>query len=101
MSAMGVQLPQLTAAATERWLDSDGAENGWYETDAQTAQLYANAGRPAITSMGDDSHLQVIVPERSGVFDPAVGVAISQAGSHNYEYKHQVAMPQLRYWVHE
>ncbi|MDR0818183.1 MAG: hypothetical protein LBN43_01255 [Oscillospiraceae bacterium] len=101
MSALGVELPRLGAIATEEWLASQGVANGWYETDAKTAQMYANAGRPAITSMGSDGHLQVIVPEQNGAYDPSKGVAISQAGSQNHAYTHQTKMDKLRYWVHE
>jgi hypothetical protein len=101
MSALGAEFPHLGAVSTEKWLSEQGVANGWYETDARTAQMYANAGRPAITSMGSDGHLQVIVPEQDGAYDFSRGVAISQAGSKNYAYTHQVHFDKLRYWVHE
>jgi len=101
MAALGTPLPNLLAANTDTWLrSSDGYAAGWRETDAATAQRFANAGCPAVTTMGSEGHLQVVVPERDGAYNPARGVAVSQAGSHNYEYTHQVEIPQLKYFVH-
>ncbi|MDR2531126.1 MAG: hypothetical protein LBC65_06265 [Oscillospiraceae bacterium] len=102
MHALGVELPQLKAAAMEKWLESDaGRIAGWREVDAATAQAYANSGRPAMTSMGGNSHVQVVVPERDGEFNAVRGVAISQAGAVTHDYTHQVRIPSLRYWVHD
>jgi hypothetical protein len=103
MNAMGVALPHMLAAQLDTWLGStEGFEAGWRETDAQTAQMYANAGRPAMTAFGEKGHVQVIVPERGAAgFDASRGVAVSQAGAQNHSYTHQSALDYIRYFVHE
>jgi hypothetical protein len=103
MNAMGTPLPHLLAAQLDTWLGSaEGLAAGWHETDAQTAQMYANAGRPAMTTFGDKGHVQVIVPERGATgFDASRGVAISQAGAQNHAYTHQTDLDYIRYFVHE
>ncbi|MCL2078499.1 MAG: hypothetical protein FWH17_01505 [Oscillospiraceae bacterium] len=108
--AMGAELPYYTepstgapryypdtkgancngAIAMDNWLHKYGAEYGWQEVDAKTAQMLANQGHPVVTSAGDMGHVQVVVPSKDGNFDPIRGVTVAQAGSTrsigNYKY---------------
>jgi hypothetical protein len=95
------------AVAMERWLETAGARYGWREADAETAQRYANAGRPAVTTAGEIGHTQIVCPSRSGDYDPARGVTVAQAGSRvlNYAYITDVfsqnGLKSVRYFVHD
>jgi len=126
-SAMGAEIPHYTdpstgepryypdtrgarsmgAIATDEWLGRYGSEYGWYEADAETAQRYANEGRPAITTAGRLGHVQIVCPSRSGGFDPVRGVAIAQAGRIVTNYTHLSStystsgQQSVRYWVHD
>ena len=71
----------MTAIEMDKWLKTYGADYGWREVDAETAQLWANEGKPAVASGGRIDHIQVVCPSRNGDFDPARGVTIAQAGS--------------------
>ncbi|MDR1589195.1 MAG: hypothetical protein LBS51_03270 [Oscillospiraceae bacterium] len=95
------------AIAMETWLETFGAQYGWREVDAETAQRYANEGRPAVTTSKDAGHTQIVCPSSSGGYDPARGVSIAQAGSrvYNYAYTTDVysreGLKNVRYFVHE
>jgi hypothetical protein len=98
--AMGAEIPMYTDPATGAprfypdirgarsmgaiamcdWLEKHGPAHGWREVDAETAQLHANEGRPAVTSAGSLGHVQMVCPSRDGLFDPIRGVSIAQAG---------------------
>ena len=97
----------MTAKAIDMWLRTYGPEYGWREVDAETAQRYANEGKPAVTTAGDLDHVQIVCPSREGGFDPLKGVAIAQAGRIVTNYTHissiysASAMQNIRYWVHE
>ena len=98
----------MTAAATDTWLKTYGEQYGWYKVDAETAQRYANEGRPAVTTGGSIDHVQVVCPSKDGRFDPIRGVTIAQAGSTvtSYTYISNVYSAsalnnQISYWVHE
>ena len=105
--AMGVHIPQMGAIAMCNWLGTTGAEYGWREVDAETAQRYANEGKPAVTSAGSIGHVQMVSPSRDGDFDPVRGVAIAQAGSIVTNYMHITGiygsggMRQVRYFVND
>jgi hypothetical protein len=126
--AMGAELPHYTdpatgaprfypdirgarsmgAIATCQWLRTHGPTYGWREVDAETAQMHANQGRPAITSAGSLGHVQVVVPSRDGGFDPVRGVTIAQAGRINTNFTHissiyggNALRNQVRYWIHD
>jgi len=125
--AMGAELPYYTnpttgepmyypdikgakymgAIAMETWLEKHGPTHGWFEVDAQTAQMHANMGRPAVTSAGDLGHVQMVIPSKDGKFDPVRGVAIAQAGRIVSNYMHISGIyganslnNKVRYWVH-
>jgi len=127
-SAMGAEIPHYTdpatgearyypdirgaksmgAIATCEWLQKHGAGYGWREVDAETAQMHANEGKPAITSAGKLGHVQIICPSRDGGFDPIRGVTISQAGSTVTNYRHisgiysaNALANSVRYWIHD
>jgi len=127
-SAMGAEIPHYTDPVTgqprdpnnkqgaiamgairiDAWLAEHGNRYGWREVDAETAQRYANSGRPAVTSAGSRRHVQVIVPSRDGGYDPVRGVTIAQAGGRltNYAYitsiySAEAMREDVRYWVHE
>jgi len=98
----------MGAIATCQWLSTHGERFGWREVDAQTAQMHANQGRPAITSAGSIGHVQMVVPSSSGGFDPNRGVTIAQAGRINSNYMHisgiyssATLANRVRYWVHD
>jgi len=126
-SAMGAEIPHYTDPVTGEprhppntrgaismgavricaWLETHGRTYGWREVDAETAQRYANEGRPAVTSVGSLRHVQMVVPSRDGRYDPVRGVAVAQAGGRltNYTYITTIYRPDVlrnnvRYWVH-
>ena len=105
--AMGVHIPQMGAIAMDKWLSTEGAEYGWREVDAETAQRYANEGKPAVTTSGENGHVQMVAPSRDGEFDPERGVAIAQAGGTNTNYAYITetygasGMRQVRYFVND
>jgi len=127
-SAMGAEIPHYTdpatgepryypdirgarsmgATATCEWLRTHGQTYGWREVDAETAQMHANQGKPAMTSAGSLGHVQIICPSRDGGFDPVRGVTIAQAGSRVTNYSHISSIysanalnNNVRYWIHE
>ena len=97
----------MGAIATDDWLSKHGSRYGWFEADAETAQRYANAGKPAITSAGALGHVQVVAPSKDGTFDSDRGVAIAQAGRIVSNYTHlsniygNSGQKSVRYWVHD
>jgi hypothetical protein len=98
----------MGAIATCEWLRTHGPAYGWREVDAETAQLHANQGRPAITSAGSLGHVQMVIPSRDGEFDPIRGVAIAQAGRIVTSYSHissiysgNALANSVRYWIHD
>ena len=106
--AMGAHIPHLGAIAMCEWLGTTGAEHGWREVDAETAQMHANEGKPAVTSAGSVGHVQMVIPSRDGAYDPVRGVAIAQAGSIVSSYTHisniysnNTITNQVRYFIHE
>ena len=105
--AMGVHLQQMGATAMCNWLGTTGKEHGWREVDAETAQRYANEGKPAVTSAGSIGHVQMVAPSRDGKYDPELGVAIAQAGRIVSNYTHITkiysgnSMKQVRYFVND
>ena len=126
-SAMGAQIPLYTdketgepryypdnkgsksmgAIAMDKWLSTHGAQYGWREVDARTAQMHANQGRPAVTTAGSVGHVQMICPSRDGGYDSIKGVTVAQAGRivTNYTYITNVygsnsMNNKVRYWIH-
>ena len=97
----------MGAIATDAWLEKHGREYGWYEADAETAQRYANEGKPAVTSAGSLGHVQIVCPSEDGGFDTARGVTIAQAGRivTNYSYisgtYSTTGQKNVRYWIHD
>ena len=107
-SAMGAEIPHYTdpntgepryhpdvkgaksmnARAIDAWLKTHGPDYGWREVDAETAQRYANEGKPAVTTSGNIDHVQVVCPSKDGTFDPIRGVTIAQAGRIVTSYTH-------------
>ena len=97
----------MSAARMDAWLETFGSSYGWREVDARTAQMYANQGRPAVTTAGSIGHVQMVVPSRDGRFDEERGVTIAQAGgpltSYRYitsTYSSSALRDHVRYWVH-
>ena len=101
---------ELGANATYGWLGNHGEEYGWHEVSAEEAQMYANKGFPAVTTWknpgGGAGHVQIVRPSEDGAYDASRGVAVAQAGGHNYEYTYtgsiysSNSLPQVRYYVH-
>jgi len=97
----------MTARAIDEWLGAYGTAYGWREVNAETAQRYANEGKPAVTTAGTLDHVQVVCPSKDGEYDPIRGVAIAQAGRIVTNYTHissiysSSAMQNIRYWVHD
>jgi len=98
----------MGAIATCNWLAEHGERFGWREVDAETAQMHANRGGPAITSAGSIGHVQMVVPSTSGGFDPVRGATIAQAGRINSNYMHisgiynaNTLANRIRYWIHD
>ena len=101
---------ELGANATYGWLNNHGEEYGWHEVSAGEAQMYANKGYPAVTTWknpgGGAGHVQIVRPAADGAYDASRGVAVAQAGGHNYEYTYtgsiygSNSLPQVRYYVH-
>ena len=79
---------QMGAIATDEWLKKYGPEYGWRQVDAETAQRYANEGKPAVTAAGSLGHVQIVCPSQDGEFDPIRGVTIAQAGRIVTSYSH-------------
>jgi len=97
----------MGAIAMCDWLSTHGMNYGWREVNAETAQMHANQGKPAITSAGGIGHVQVICPSRDGGYDPIRGVTIAQAGSIVTNYTHlsstynTSSQKSVRYWIHD
>jgi hypothetical protein len=101
---------EMGANATYKWLDEHGSDYGWVEVTAEQAQMYANQGYPAVTTWknpgGGAGHVQIVRPSEDGAFDASRGVAVAQAGGHNYEYTYagsiysDSSLSQVRYYVH-
>ena len=98
----------MTAVAIDDWLKTYGSDYGWQKVDAETAQRYANEGKPAVTTGGSLDHAQVVCPSRDGEFDPVRGVTIAQAGrivtSYTYissVYSASALNNNVSYWVHD
>jgi len=97
----------MTAVEIDGWLKKYGPEYGWHEVDAETAQLHANEGKPAVTSGGSLDHVQVVCPSKNGEFDPIRGVTVAQAGSRvtSYSYISSIygagSLEKVSYWIHE
>jgi hypothetical protein len=97
----------MLAVEIDKWLKEYGADYGWHEVDAETAQRYANEGKPAVTTGGSLDHVQVVCPSRNGEFDPIRGVTVAQAGSRvtSYSYISAIygadAMGKVSYFVHD
>ena len=98
---------ELGAIAIDAWLREHGPSYGWREVDAETAQRYANEGKPAVTTAGEIGHVQVVCPSEDGGFDPVRGVTVAQAGSKVFNYTHITSiygtngLKNVRYFVHE
>ena len=98
---------QMTARMIDDWLATYGPAYGWRETDAETAQKHANAGKPAVTTAGTMDHVQVICPSKDGGYDPVRGVTIAQAGRIVTNYTHLSGIysangqKSVRYWIHD
>ena len=98
---------ELNAIAIDEWLRTHGPSYGWREVDAETAQRYANAGRPAVTTAGQNRHVQVVCPSKDGGFDPIRGVTIAQAGAKVTNYTNisgiysSNGLKSVRYFVHD
>ena len=97
----------MGAIAMDKWLAEHGGKYGWQEVDAQTAQMHANQGRPAVTTAGSIGHVQMVVPSKDGSFDPVRGVTIAQAGRTVSSYMHISGIynagrlnNNVRYWIH-
>ena len=96
----------MGAIATDEWLQKYGQYYGWQEVDAETAQMHANEGKPAVTSAGSLGHVQIICPSRDGEYDPVRGVTVAQAGRivTNFEYISgtfsAAGRQNVRYWIH-
>ena len=98
---------QMGAIATDEWLKKYGPEYGWRQVDAETAQRYANSGRPAVTTAGSLGHVQIVCPSQDGDFDQIRGVTIAQAGRIVTNYTHLSGtystngQQSVSYFVHE
>ena len=99
---------ELTANGIYQWLEKKGAEYGWKEVSAETAQQLANQGRPVVTTKKNNSgsgHVQVVRPSANGTYNPATGVTVAQAGGKNVSYTTMSALygtsnPPFRYYAH-
>ena len=97
----------MGAIATDEWLKTHGPDYGWIQVDAETAQRYANEGRPAVTTAGSLGHVQIVCPSRDGGFDPIRGVTIAQAGRIVSNYTHLSSIystngqQNVSYFVHD
>lgn len=109
-SSDGSGVRELNANGIYDWLSSAGRQYGWTETDAATAQKYANAGCPAVTAWkntdGGSGHVQVVRPSENGGYDSVRGVAVAQAGRVNTSSSHITStfrasrLSQVKYYVH-
>ncbi len=101
---------EMGANATYKWLDEHGSDYGWIEVTAEQAQMYANQGYPAVTTWknpgGGAGHVQIVRPSEDGAYDASRGVAVAQAGGHNYEYTYagsiysSSSLSKVRYYIH-
>jgi hypothetical protein len=96
----------MGAIAMDQWLSTYGLAYGWREVDAETAQMCANKGMPAVTTAGSLGHVQIICPSRDGKFDPIRGVTVAQAGRIVTNYTHISSIyganslnNSVRYWI--
>jgi hypothetical protein len=97
---------ELNALAMGRWLASTGQRYGWREVTPEQAQLQANLGHPAVAVSGSVSHISMVVPSETP-YNPALGVAVAQAGSivTNYSYLGNIysdnGLKSVRYFAHD
>ena len=98
----------MGAIAMDQWLATRGPAYGWREVDAETAQMYANQGHPAVTTAGSLGHVQIVCPSKDGGFDTVRGVTIAQAGRIVTNYTHISSIyggnalnSNVRYWVYD
>jgi hypothetical protein len=97
---------ELNALSMGRWLASTGQRYGWREVTPEQAQLQANLGHPAVAVSSSVSHISMVVPSETP-YNPALGVAVAQAGSivTNYAYLGNIysdsGLKSVRYFVHE
>ncbi|MCL2046296.1 MAG: hypothetical protein FWG88_07905 [Oscillospiraceae bacterium] len=98
----------MTAVKMDAWLKKYGSQYGWHQVDGETAQRYANEGKPAITTAGTIDHVQIVCPSRDGSYDPIRGVTVAQAGSRVTSYTHisdiyssNALNNHVSYWVHD
>ena len=99
---------EMNARATDDWLMKYGDKYGWIHVDPETAQRYANEGKPAVTTGGTLDHVQVVCPSANGEYDPVRGVTVAQAGSIVTSYRYikelyssSALNNHIKYWVHE
>ena len=98
---------ELGAIGIEEWLAGPGQQYGWRETNAETAQQYANEGKAAVTTAGQIGHVQVVCPSENGEYDSIRGVAVAQAGRVVTNYTHLSSIysasgkQNVRYFVHD
>jgi hypothetical protein len=100
---------ELNANATSNWLDRYGNSNGWYLATPETAQSYADQGKPAIViwknPTGESGHMAIVRPDVSP-YNASQGPAIAQAGRVNMELTHVMSSnsfgsrTNVRYFVH-
>ena len=127
-TAMGAELPHYTdphtgepryypdikgaksmlAREVDKWLKTYGPTYGWRQVDAETAQMHANEGRPAVASGGTLDHISMVCPSKDRGFDPVRGVTIAQAGGKVSSYMYisgvygaNALANQITYWVHD
>ncbi len=73
---------EMSASRMTKWLQTFGAQNGWIECDAATAQKMANAGMPTVAAATTTGHVAMVVPQNEG----ETAVMISQAGGRNFNH---------------
>ncbi|MDR0906680.1 MAG: hypothetical protein LBN00_11020 [Oscillospiraceae bacterium] len=98
---------ELRAIDMGQWLATTGQSYGWREVDAATAQIQANAGRPAVAVSSVVSHISMVVPSENGAYNANLGVAVAQAGAKNTDYAYLTdiysdsGMRSVKYFIHD
>jgi LysM repeat protein len=94
---------EMGANDTNRWLNNQGADNGWRQVNASEAQAHANTGGPSVVSWqnpGAIGHIGMIRPGE----DSGRGPALAQAGRTNFNNRNVAdgfGRRQPEYWIHD
>lgn len=93
---------ELSANATQGWLEDHGLQYGWQRADAFEAMRYGNMGKPAcftwVNATGRSGHIAAVINATEGV------MMLAQAGALNSSripFSRVMGKTPVKFWVHE